>query len=802
MTAGLPEPPFAANPEDVAPAIVRAIDRGTPQIYVPAIWRLVMLVIRWLPERGDAPGEVLGPPAARADGGLRVQRSGSNRARRVGAVAIAVTERVTVLGGARRPAGRPAGRPSSATAPATASPPLTPGRRAADVPPAAGLPPRARRQRAARRRSGVDGHGCRRPAVGRRDARLHAELRGHRRGRAGRAGRRARGHRRRRPRRTAHRVPRRPGPAAHGEGARARRARHRAAAADPGPRHQRRPEGRHAARCCAATSGSRAAIPSTAPTACCGALDNWLYTSEYATDFRWTRDGLEQRADAARAASGASRWTTPGASSATGTTIRCTSTTCPAALPRAQPVGGAHARRLRAGDRGPRGVGGAADAGGQSRLSRRRAAAGRHRSPSSRRPARRPSIAAIGCPPRSAATSSSPSPPATWCGAMSIEGRRRRPARRDERASARRVPDLDRRALPSGEPAVGGRRHALRRRHVPRRDPARAVPVGVPEEPDPRPRPGRADRARAASIASCTRRTRRARAAGARRRRRPAELVPVLGASERLVARHRAAAARRARRSRRSRPRWARWSPTRDGRADAAARAVDARRARRARRRDGRSARCATRRPRSGPPPCASPSPWLAQGRRSACRRPVWALADDRAPRVRWQLARVDRARCPRPSRVEQRGAAAGAARARPVRRRRRGQQPDRPRGIRPWRSCWRGRARPTTRSACSPAPSPAAADRTRWPISGRGSPTRAGRWRSAWRWRAGVELALSTESFGVRTPRRLTLAARAAAAARRARTSGGEIERRRRPRSSTAWTGRASRARPRRSCR
>jgi short-subunit dehydrogenase len=49
MTAGLPEPPFAANPEDVAPAIVRAIDRGTPQIYVPAIWRLVMAVIRWLP---------------------------------------------------------------------------------------------------------------------------------------------------------------------------------------------------------------------------------------------------------------------------------------------------------------------------------------------------------------------------------------------------------------------------------------------------------------------------------------------------------------------------------------------------------------------------------------------------------------------------------------------------------------------------------------------------------------------------------------------------------------------------------
>jgi decaprenylphospho-beta-D-erythro-pentofuranosid-2-ulose 2-reductase len=49
MTAGLPEPPFAANPEHVAPAIVRAIDRGTPSIYAPGIWRLVMLVIRWLP---------------------------------------------------------------------------------------------------------------------------------------------------------------------------------------------------------------------------------------------------------------------------------------------------------------------------------------------------------------------------------------------------------------------------------------------------------------------------------------------------------------------------------------------------------------------------------------------------------------------------------------------------------------------------------------------------------------------------------------------------------------------------------
>lgn len=49
MTAGLPVPPFAGEPEDVARRVVRAIDRGTPVVYAPAIWRLVMLVIRALP---------------------------------------------------------------------------------------------------------------------------------------------------------------------------------------------------------------------------------------------------------------------------------------------------------------------------------------------------------------------------------------------------------------------------------------------------------------------------------------------------------------------------------------------------------------------------------------------------------------------------------------------------------------------------------------------------------------------------------------------------------------------------------
>jgi NAD(P)-dependent dehydrogenase (short-subunit alcohol dehydrogenase family) len=49
MTAGLPVPPFAGEPEEVAKRVLRAIDEGTPEIYVPAPWRLVMLVIRHLP---------------------------------------------------------------------------------------------------------------------------------------------------------------------------------------------------------------------------------------------------------------------------------------------------------------------------------------------------------------------------------------------------------------------------------------------------------------------------------------------------------------------------------------------------------------------------------------------------------------------------------------------------------------------------------------------------------------------------------------------------------------------------------
>ncbi len=49
MTAGLKPPPFAGEPEAVAEAVVHAIDRGTPVVYTPLAWALVMGVIRSLP---------------------------------------------------------------------------------------------------------------------------------------------------------------------------------------------------------------------------------------------------------------------------------------------------------------------------------------------------------------------------------------------------------------------------------------------------------------------------------------------------------------------------------------------------------------------------------------------------------------------------------------------------------------------------------------------------------------------------------------------------------------------------------
>jgi decaprenylphospho-beta-D-erythro-pentofuranosid-2-ulose 2-reductase len=49
MTEGLKPPPFAGEPEAVARQVLRAIERGTPVVYAPPPWALVMLVIRALP---------------------------------------------------------------------------------------------------------------------------------------------------------------------------------------------------------------------------------------------------------------------------------------------------------------------------------------------------------------------------------------------------------------------------------------------------------------------------------------------------------------------------------------------------------------------------------------------------------------------------------------------------------------------------------------------------------------------------------------------------------------------------------
>jgi len=49
MTADLAPPPFAGEPEAVAARVLRAIERGTPVVYAPGIWRWILLAFRWLP---------------------------------------------------------------------------------------------------------------------------------------------------------------------------------------------------------------------------------------------------------------------------------------------------------------------------------------------------------------------------------------------------------------------------------------------------------------------------------------------------------------------------------------------------------------------------------------------------------------------------------------------------------------------------------------------------------------------------------------------------------------------------------
>lgn len=49
MTSGLPVPPFAGDPDEVAQIVIEGIDAGTPIIYAPRIWQAVMTAIKAMP---------------------------------------------------------------------------------------------------------------------------------------------------------------------------------------------------------------------------------------------------------------------------------------------------------------------------------------------------------------------------------------------------------------------------------------------------------------------------------------------------------------------------------------------------------------------------------------------------------------------------------------------------------------------------------------------------------------------------------------------------------------------------------
>jgi short-subunit dehydrogenase len=49
MTAGLPVPPFAGEPDAVARTVLAAMSAGRPVVYAPGVWRWVMLIIRAIP---------------------------------------------------------------------------------------------------------------------------------------------------------------------------------------------------------------------------------------------------------------------------------------------------------------------------------------------------------------------------------------------------------------------------------------------------------------------------------------------------------------------------------------------------------------------------------------------------------------------------------------------------------------------------------------------------------------------------------------------------------------------------------
>jgi len=51
MTEGMKNLPLLADVDDVAATLVKAIDKGSDVVYVPGIWRIIMAVIRMIPER-------------------------------------------------------------------------------------------------------------------------------------------------------------------------------------------------------------------------------------------------------------------------------------------------------------------------------------------------------------------------------------------------------------------------------------------------------------------------------------------------------------------------------------------------------------------------------------------------------------------------------------------------------------------------------------------------------------------------------------------------------------------------------
>jgi short-subunit dehydrogenase len=51
MTAGMKGSEKFADVDAVAASLVKAIDRGADVVYVPGIWRVIMAVIRSIPER-------------------------------------------------------------------------------------------------------------------------------------------------------------------------------------------------------------------------------------------------------------------------------------------------------------------------------------------------------------------------------------------------------------------------------------------------------------------------------------------------------------------------------------------------------------------------------------------------------------------------------------------------------------------------------------------------------------------------------------------------------------------------------